>query len=159
MPVSESTEVIAILNQTIKRVGEDIENFKFNTAISSMMVLANAFDAAEAVSKESFEKFLRILSPFAPHMTQELWNMLGNKKFILSVEWPVFDASKAVRSARLIMVQVNGKMRGQFEIDGEISEAEAIKKALGEESVRKWMEGKEPKKTIYVKGKLVSIVV
>ncbi len=124
-----------------------------------MMVLSNKLDAENLISKTTFEKFLLILAPFAPHITQELWKEIGNKKFILAELWPTYILSTENNSPRVIMIQVNGKIRGQFKAAGDLDEKEAIDMARKEPSVESWIEGKEIKKTIYVKNKLVSFVV
>ncbi|MFA5841669.1 MAG: class I tRNA ligase family protein [Candidatus Paceibacterota bacterium] len=153
-----SDETAVLLNQTIKKVGEDIEVFKFNTAISQMMILLSSFESDKIVTKESFESFLKILSLFAPHITEELWEDLGHTSSIHSEPWPKYDESKLAGDTCTIVIQINGKVRGSFVVPVG-SDDEAVKKeGLGHESVQKWLGGVDPKKVVYVKGKLVSIV-
>lgn len=155
---SGGADVSVVLNQTVKKVSEDIESMSFNTAVSQMMIFVNAMERAGSISQGDFEIFLRILAPFAPHVTEELWQILGHKKSIHLELWPTWDKGKIKEESVTIMVQVNGKIRGSFIAPIELSEGEAKERALREESVRKWTEEKEIKKMIYVKGKLVSIV-
>jgi leucyl-tRNA synthetase len=148
-----------LLNQTIKKVGEDIEAMRFNTAVSSMMILANEMENAPEISREAYEKFLQILAPFAPHIAEELWAKFGNSKNVQQSEWPKFDESKIASQTVRIVVQINGKVRTSFEASPAVSEEEAKKKALELPETKKWLDGKEVKKSFYVKGKLVSFVV
>jgi leucyl-tRNA synthetase len=152
-------KLTSLLHKTIKKVTEDIEKFGFNTAISSMMILSNEIEKAEKISKQDFEDFIKILAPFAPHITDELWSELGHKKSIHLESWPFFDASKIKEESVNIVVQINGKVRANFEAPVDISEKEVVEKALSLELVKKWTEGKEIRKTIFVKGKLLNIVV
>ena len=159
--VSEKSgaDLSMLVHQTIKKVTEDIESMGFNTAVSQMMILANSMERAESVSPGDYELFLRIFAPFAPHVTEELWQMLGHKKSIHLESWPKWDEEKIKENSVTIVIQVNGKVRGSFIAPAELSESEAKARALSEEGVQKWIEGKEIKKVIYVKGKLVSIVI
>lgn len=147
-----------IIHQTIKKVTTDIEAFGFNTAISSLMILVNAMEKLSP-SKKQFELLLVLLAPFSPHMTEELWQMLGHKKSIHNEPWQMWDDEKTKETISTIVVQVNGKVRGSFTISSDIAEAEARDLACALPDVQKWTAGKEIKRTIYVKGKLVSIVV
>lgn len=156
---SGGADVSVALNQTIKKVSVDIESMGFNTAISQMMIFLNTMERAESISQKDFETFLLILAPFAPHVSEELWQKLGHKKSIHLEPWPKWDEEKIKEESVTIVIQVNGKVRGSFLASAELSEMEAKERALREESVRKWTEGKDIKKVIYVKGKLVSIVV
>ena len=154
---TDSTQTV--LHQTIKKVTEDIETMSFNTAISQLMILGNAFEKSDAISKESYEILLKLLSPFAPHITEELWEGLGNKTSIHLAEWPQFDESKILESKVKIAIQVNGKVRAQIEVDLDETEEAVSKKALSLPEVNKWLSGNNPKKIIFVPNKLLSIVV
>jgi leucyl-tRNA synthetase len=158
-----------LLHKTIKKVGEDIESFKFNTAISQMMILVNEMTAADGLSKEQYEALLKILAPFAPHLCEELWtesrrqttddrNESGNES-VFKQSWPKYDSELIKDEIIELVIQVNGKVRDTLSVDAEVSEEEAKKIALESENVKKWTENKEVKKIVYVKGKLVSIVV
>lgn len=148
-----------VVHNTVKKVTEDIEEMSFNTAISSMMILANQFEKVESVGKKDYEMLLKLLAPFAPHVAEEIWEKLGHKKTITLEKWPDYDKTKLVNSTIKIAVQVNGKVRDIFEAPVDISEEEAKNKAISTKGAQVWITGKEIKKVIYVKGKLVSIVV
>jgi leucyl-tRNA synthetase len=149
------------LHKTIKKVTEDIEGFKFNTAISAMMIFMNELEKEGEVSRtrlDIFETFLLLLAPFAPHITEELWQTLGHQTSIHLEKWPEFDESKIKEQKVTIVVQVNGKIRGQFEAPIGVSEEEAKEKAFALEDVKKWIVGQEIKKVVFVPNKLVSLV-
>lgn len=147
------------IHKTIKKVSDDIEKFGFNTAISALMILVNDLEKAPAFSKSAYETLLKLLAPFAPHITEELWNELGNVESIHLAEWPAFDASKCVESEVTIAIQVNGKLRETMVVAMDTDEEEIKTKALAMPNIVKWTEGKEIRKVIVVKGKLVSVVV
>jgi len=157
--LSAEPQVDNLLHKTIKKVGEDIDKMHFNTAVAFMMELVNEYTKAAKVSKESFGKLVQILSPFAPHLCEELWSKLGNKDSLAFAPWPEYDPDLIVDEVITIVVQINGKVRDELEVAADISEAEVEKLALQSDKVKKWLAGKEPKKVIYVIGKLVSIVV
>jgi leucyl-tRNA synthetase len=147
-----------ILHKTIKKISEDIENFKFNTAVSSLMIFMNEV-GREGLSKKDFKVFLQILSPFAPHMTEELWSLLGEKKSIHLSSWPEYDKNLIEDFELKIAVQINGKVRGEIMIGVDDSEEDIKKMAISNESVAKYITGSEVKKIIYVKNKIINIVV
>ena len=132
---------------------------KFNTAIAALMILTNEMMKQEKISNIQYQILTKLLSPFAPHIAEELWEKFGDGTPLAFSTWPKFDASLAKESMITIVVQVNGKVREQFEVPAEISEDEIKQQALASEKIQKWLDGKEPKKIIYVKGKLVSIVI
>ena len=148
-----------LLHQTIKKVTEDIEDMKFNTAISAMMILVNEMEKSEQLTTNSYQLLLLLLSPFAPHMVEELWEKLGHKKSIIFEEWPEYDKNLIKEDEVEIVVQINGKVRDKVKLPVEVTEAEVKTKILELENVKKWLDGKKPKKIIYIKGKLMSIVV
>jgi leucyl-tRNA synthetase len=148
-----------ILHQTIKKVTDDIEAMRFNTAIASLMTLVNEMSKSESLQLTTYNLLLQLLSPFAPHITEELWHQLGNKTSITKAEWPKYDPELAKSEEMTIAVQVNGKLRDTIIMLADASEETIKSEALKSEKVQKWLEGKEPKKVIYVKGKLISIVV
>jgi leucyl-tRNA synthetase len=153
------SKVIAVLHQTIKAVSDGIESMRFNVAVAKMMECSNELLKQESIDQEVFESFLKLLSPFAPHLAEELWSQLGHGGSIATASWPVYDASLVVTGEMTVVAQVNGKVRDEFVVSPDISEEEIKALVLGSEKVQKWLEGKEPKKVIYVTGKLVSIVV
>src|SRR3989344_4557511 len=153
----QNSSIFKLLNKTIKKVSEDIENMRFNTAISSMMIFVNEAEK-QGVSKNDFKKFLQILSPFAPHITEELWSRLGEKKSINLSKWPEWDKNLIKDVEIKIAVQVNGKVRAEIVIGAEDAEAEVKSKALADEAVQKHLAGRDIKKTIYIKNRLINIV-
>jgi len=148
-----------LLHKTIKKVTQDVEEFSFNTAISQMMIFVNECSRYDKLPKDAIEKFLILLAPFAPHITEEIWQSLGNEKSIFEAEWSGYDEELTKDDEIELVVQVNGKVRDKIKVSAEISEDEAREEALKSEKVQKYIEGKEIKKAIYVKGKLLSIVV
>ena len=154
---SENTETL--LHQTIKKVTEDIENLKFNTAISQIMILANEMDKQKKISITDYQLLITVLSPFAPHITEELWKDLDNKKSIHLQEWPKYNSELAKEKEITLVVQINGKLRDQIKVSADISEDEAKKIALESEKIQKWVEEKEIRRIVFVKGKLVNVVV
>ncbi len=156
---SVKSNIDTLLHQTIKKVSEDIEAMRYNTAISQMMILVNEMIKEEKLFLTHYSLFLQLLSPFAPHIAEELWSELGNKESIFKFDWPKYDPALIQDEKITIAVQVNGKLRDTFDIPVDMSEEEIKKLTLSSEKVQKWLEGKEPKKVIYVKGRLVSVVV
>ncbi len=156
---TDSRGINSLLHKTVKKVGEDIEEFKFNTAISAMMILVNEMSAQEKISLENHEALLRILSPFAPHIAEELWQELGRKESIFKEKWPEYDPELVKDKIINLVVQVNGKLRGTIEVPVDIIAEEAKKAALASEKIKKWVAGKKIVKVIFVKGKLVNIAV
>jgi len=148
-----------MLHKTIKKVSEDMENLRFNTAISQMMIFINFASKFEAIPRAAAEKFLILLWPFVPHLAEELWEKLGHKESIFKEKWPEYDKKMIIDEKINLVVQVNGKVRETIEVSADISEEEAKKLALSSEKIKKWIENKEVVKIIFVKGKLVNIVV
>lgn len=154
-------------HKIIKKITEDIERDKFNTAISSMMETVNALykhKDSEGISQSNAWKFaieslLTVLAPFAPHITEELWSQLGHERTIHIDTWPKWDDAYLQESRRVIVVQVNGKLRAKLSVDATADEATIRNRALAEENVQKSLAGNQPKKMIYIAGKLLSIVV
>ncbi|MFA6177916.1 MAG: class I tRNA ligase family protein [Candidatus Paceibacterota bacterium] len=149
--------VSKLLNKTIKKVTEDIEEMRFNTAVSTMMILVNEMDKNE-VSIKDFKKFLQILAPFAPHITEELWGVLGEKKTIHLSEWPKWDKNFIQDEEIKIAVQINGKVKAEIMILLDEDEESIKKKVFANETVLKQIAGKEIKKVFYVKNRLLNIV-
>ena len=151
-----------LLHKTIKKVTEDIQNYKFNTAISAMMILLNELEKLEhthGLSKAAFDIFLKLLAPFAPHMTEEIWFNLGHEKSIHLEAWPKYDESKIKEERVIIVVQVNGKVRTQFEAETGISESDAKEQALAMPEIGKWLSGKGVRRVIFVADKLINFVI
>ena len=154
----ENKKLETLLHKTIKKVGEDIESMSFNTAVSSLMILANEMERVAEIPQRYFETFLALLSPFAPHITEEIWHRLGHKTLLATEKWPKFDETKIKEEKTIIVVQINGKIRAQFEAENGISENEAKEKALAMPEVKKWLIG-EVKKVIFVPNKIINFVV
>lgn len=154
---NEKGELETAYHQTVKKLTEGIEHMHFNTCVSQLMILSNAFADAGGVPSEMRQGFIQLLAPFAPHLAEELWEKIGEKGSVHRSGWPTFDASKLKSATFELVVQVNGKVRAKVEVDSDIAEADAKAKAI--EAAEKWLEGKEPMQVIYVAGKLVSIVV
>lgn len=152
-------EIPPLFHKTVKKVTEDIESFNFNTAISAMMIFVNEISKHERLPKSAMERFLIVLSPFAPHIAEELWAKLGNVESIFKSSWPKFNPEMIKDKEVNLVVQVNGKVRDTLRVSADISEDEAKKLATESEKVKGWIENKEIKKIIYIKNKLVSIVV
>lgn len=150
-----------ILHKTIQKVENDIESFKFNTAVSQMMIFVNSVTNLKLGDKgiEIWKEFLKILSPFAPHLSEELWHLLGEKDFIVLSKWPKVNKDYLVDDTLKIVIQVNGKLRGEIEVDKDLAEKEIIDLAKQEANVMKFLDQKQIIKEIYVKGKLISFVV
>lgn len=155
----ENKKVKQLLHKTIKKVGEDIEAMKFNTAISQMMIFVNLVEKEKNISKETYEVFLKLLAPFAPHITEELWEKMGNKESIHKESWPKFDSKILKSDTMTITVQVNGKVRGQFDVPTEEKQKKIEEVAVGLDIVQRYIKDQKVKKIIYISGKLVSIVV
>jgi len=147
-----------LIHKTIKKVGEDIEAMKFNTAVSSLMILLNKIEKENEISKNIFETFLIILAPFAPHITEELWKNIGNKRSILFEKWPKYDKEKIENDVISIAIQINGKVRASIEIANDENDDKVKEKALSNEKIKKWISGKSIKKVLYIKDKIISII-
>ena len=152
-------DTLRILHQTIKKVGDDIDTFGFNTAISQMMIFTNHLMKLENKPKDAVEKFVLVLAPFAPHVAEELWSKLGHEGTIAYEAWPKYEPELLKESVIEIPVQINGRVRDKLTVDAGASQDDIKKAALGSEKIIAMLEGKEPKKVIVVPGKLVSIVV
>ena len=147
-----------IINKSIKKVEYDLTHLGYNTAVSTLMILANKYDEESSITKKDYQVLLTLLNPIAPHITEELNEALGFSP-ICESSWPTYDEAKTIDSNITIGVQVNGKLRGEINITSDDTEEEIKAKALASENVKKHMEGKELVKVIVIKGKIVSIVV
>ncbi len=157
---SSSRPLEKLLNKTIKKVTEDIQNMRFNTAISAMMIFANEVEKNNyQLLKNDYKLFLKILAPFAPHVTEELYFMLGNKKSIHLSPWPEFDLNLIKENEVKIVIQVNGKVRAEIMIQFDLPEEEVKEIIFKNEIISKYIENKKIIKTIYVKNRLFSIVI
>lgn len=163
--VMPDKKVLALVHKTIKKVGEDIDNFRFNTAVSAMMILVNELSdyyqqhRAWPVATTDMAACLQILSPFAPHLSEELWQHLGFSGSIFQSSWPVYDPESIKEENINYIIQVNGKLRSQLAVSATANQEEAVALALADATVMKWLAGQEPKKTVFVPGKLINFVI
>lgn len=154
-----SAEQLQLVHQTIKKVTEDIEALHFNTAISALMVLSNELNRLKAVPREAISIFARLLHPFAPHLGEEMWEMIGEKESVQLAPWPEYDASVAERSEVEIPVQILGKVRGRITIAKDADQDEVLAKAKELPQISSQLDGKTIRKVIYVPGKILNLIV
>lgn len=154
-----SKDLEVAIHQTIKKVSEDYENLKFNTAIASLMSLSNDMRSLGKITKADFKTYIILLNPVAPHLTEELWELAGFEGKLNEVAWPSYDEDKLVLDEFEMPVQVNGKMRGKVLMAMDASEDDAIAAAKSDNNISSHLEGKEIRKIIYVPGKILNIVV
>ena len=155
----ENKNLEKVYHQTVKKVTDDFETLNFNTAISQMMIFINSVYKEEVFPREYAEGFIKLLNPVAPHISEEIWEMLGHNGTMAYEPWPVYDDSKIVEDTKDIAVQVNGKVRATITISVDEDEESIKKKALDAENVKRHTDGKEIVKVIVIKGKIVNIVV
>ncbi len=155
----DSEEVEILLQKTIKKVTDDIDKMHFNTAISALMILLNKFEEEKIISKDTWKIFLIMFSVFAPHITEELWQALGEKTSICLKPWPKYDEGKIKEEKIKLVVQVDGKVRANIEVESGIIEDEAKQIALKDEKLKKSIGDKEIKKIVFVKDKLINFVI
>ncbi|HVZ65273.1 MAG TPA: leucine--tRNA ligase [Lacunisphaera sp.] len=154
-----SAETDRLLHETIKKVGDDIEGLRFNTAISQMMILVNALQKESRLPSSAVRDLLRLLAPFAPHLAEELWTRLGGSGSFMSAGWPTYDAAKLVSHVITVVLQVNGKHRGDIQVDRDIAESDLVRLALAHPKVAPHAEGKAVKRIIYIKGRLLNLLI
>ena len=155
---SYSKEHEVLMHRTIKKVGEDADNLKANTAIAALMTMLNEF-YDKGVNKAEYMTFLTLLNPFAPHITEELWQQMGGEGLLSVAPWPVYDEAKTVEDTVEMAVQVNGKLKCTIKLPADCDKQAAIDAALAEEKVQHAVEGKQMVKQIVVPGKIVNLVV
>jgi leucyl-tRNA synthetase len=157
--VEAGEDDLRLLHKTIKKVGGDIENMSFNTAISAMIIFVNEMLSKPVKSKATMETFVRILSPFAPHIAEELWEKLGHPNTLGYEPWPAYDEKLTVDASIEIPIQVNGKLRSRLIVPADIDEETLKAQALADEKVKEAVEGKQIRKIIVAKNRLVNLVV
>lgn len=155
----DDAAVVRVLHQTIKKVGEDIEAFKFNTAISQMMIFVNQAETVNRITPEMMGKFILVLSPFAPHLAEEIWSKLGHKELIATTAWPKFDPALIMEDEMTMIVQVNGKVRDKLVVPAGLNDSDLEARALALPKIQEWIKDKKITKVIVAKGKLVNIVI
>ena len=146
------------LHKTIKKVEEDIENFSFNTSVSTFMIAVNELTAQKCTSRDILQPLLILVSPYAPHIAEELWHQLGNEMSISTAPFPVFEEKHLVESSKNYPISFNGKMRFTLELQLDMSKDEIEKTVMAHEKTQEQLQGRTPKKVIIVPGKIVNIV-
>lgn len=154
-----SKKELKALHKLIKKVGEDIEQFSFNTSVSSFMICVNELIDLKCYKKAILSDLLVCLSPYAPHISEELWHAIGNTSSIVTTTFPEFNAAHLVEDSFSYPISINGKHRANIEMGMDMAQADVEALVLADETVQKWLEGKQPKKIIFVKGRIVNVVV
>jgi leucyl-tRNA synthetase len=158
-------KIESLLHKTIKKVDADIENFNLNTAVSALMILVNELteyknkNNSRPLNSEEFSSLLQILSPFSPHLAEELWEKSGKKESIFKSAWPQYNQELIKDETINLVIQINGKLRGSLVVAADISEAESLALAQKDAVVSKWLASGEIIKKIFVPGKLLNIVI
>ena len=153
-----TAEELKTLHKTIKKVDEDIANFSFNTSVSSFMIAANELTALKCDKRAILEPLIVLISPYAPHIAEELWEKLGHRGSVSRVEFPVFEEKYLVESTKVYPVSFNGKMRFTLELPLDLSKQEIESRVLGDDRTHHHLAGRTPKKVIVVPGKIVNVV-
>jgi len=154
-----TAEELKVLHRTIRKIEDDTERYSFNTAVSGFMICVNELSDLKCHKKEILESLLILITPYAPHIAEELWQQLGNSGSILDAAYPAFNAAHVTETSKEYPVSINGKMRTSLTIALDATEEQVKELVLANELVQKWMEGKPLKKLIFVKGKMINIVV
>ena len=149
----------ALFHKTVKKVTSDIEELKFNTAVASLMTLLNEIEAKGSLTNDELATFVKLLSPFAPHLCEEIWEGLGNDTMIAVAQWPEYDEAKTVDSTVEIAVQFNGKLKGTVVIAKDADKDTVFAQVHADERFAPLFDGKTVVKEIYVPGKIVNVVV
>jgi leucyl-tRNA synthetase len=150
---------LKVLHKAIKKIEEDTERFSFNTAVSAFMVCVNELADLKCNKKEILEPLLILLTPYAPHISEELWNKLGNSTSVLDAAYPKSEGKYLIESSKEYPISVNGKLRTTIVIDLDAPQETVEQIVLSNEVIQKWLSGSQPKKIIFVKGKMVNVVV
>ncbi|MFZ6025581.1 MAG: leucine--tRNA ligase [Bacteroidota bacterium] len=157
--VAPTAEELKVLHRTIKKIEDDTERYSFNTAVSGFMICVNELSDLKCHKKEILESLLILITPYAPHIAEELWQQLGNNGSVLDAKYPVFNAAHVTETSKEYPVSINGKMRTNLTIALDATEEQVKEMVLANELVQKWMEGKPLKKLIFVKGKMINVVI
>jgi leucyl-tRNA synthetase len=158
-PAASEPDLQRSLHKTIRKISSDTDTLQMNTAIAQMMIFTNDATGSDTLPREIIGAFLRLLSPYAPHICEELWQRLGEPELIAHAEWPGWDPELARDETITIVVQVNGKKRDELQVEQNTEDSELERLALASENAQRFLDGKEPKKVIVVPGRLVNIVV
>ena len=154
-----SKEFEIMMNKAIKKISNDIEEMKFNTCISTFMSMVNEFSKAKKINKKEYETFLQLLNPFAPHMTEEIWERLGHKEYLAYLPWPKYDEAKTIDELINLPIQINGKLRANIDIKKDEENEKVKEQVHNSEKIKAYIEGKEIIKEIYVQNKIYNIVI
>ena len=154
-----SAAELKVLHKTIRKIEDDTERFAFNTAVSAFMIAVNELSDLDCHKREILEPLLILLAPYAPHMAEELWHLLGNQSSVLDASFPAFEEKYVQETSKLYPVAINGKTRTELTLSLDATQEEVEQLVQTEPVIQKWLEGKEPKKVIYVKNKMINIVV
>lgn len=152
-------ETMADMHRLIKKVSDDMENMKFNTAIAALMKMTNTFNNIGSVNKAEYKTFLILLNPIAPHITEELWERAGFEGYLHDTSWPKYDKDKTEYTMIEIPIQINGKLKTKISVSKEASEDEVKEIVRNDEIVQNALDGKNVVKEIYVNGRIYNIVV
>ena len=150
---------LKILHQTIKKISDDIERFSFNTSVSNFMICTNDLGGMKTVSNEVLDKLVVLLAPFAPHIAEELYHVLGHEGSVCDAVWPEYDPAMLVQDTFTYPVSFNGKMRLTLELPNGITQEEAVAAVKADSLAQKWLDGKEPKRVVFVPNKIINIVI
>src|SRR5690606_33819996 len=154
-----TAEELKVLHRTIKKVEDDTEKFSFNTAVSAFMIAVNELTELQCHKKAILENILVLLTPYAPHIAEELWQQLGNSGSVLDAPYPVFEEKYVLESSKSYPVAINGKTRTEIDIALDATQQQVEALVLANTVVQKWLEGKAPKKIIYIKNRMINVVV
>jgi leucyl-tRNA synthetase len=154
-----SKDLLTIMHKTIKKVTNDFETLKFNTAIAQLMAFTNAVYLKGSITKKEMQSFLILLNPVSPHITEEMWSLCGFDGYIHNQKWPEYDEDKTIDDEVEIVIQVNGKIRAKIMISSDMSKQEMESLVDTEDAIIEVLEGKKPKKIIAVPKRLINIVV
>ena len=150
---------LKILHKTIKKVNEDIERFAFNTAVSAFMICTNELMVLKCNKRSVLKELVLLIAPFAPHLAEELWQHLGNNTSITTEPYPFWNEDHIKEETITYPVAINGKVRANIDLPVDINRDDVEKEVLEMEKLKKWIEGKQPKKFIFVEGKMINVVV
>jgi leucyl-tRNA synthetase len=153
-----TAEELKILHKTIRKVEEDIENFSFNTTVSQLMICVNELSSLKCHKAAVLNDLLVVLSPYAPHIAEELWAKMGHTHSIVTAQYPLWNAAYLVESVIEYPISINGKVRGQLQLDADLTPQQIEQEVLASEIVKKYTDGKTPKKVIVVPKKIVNVV-
>ncbi|WP_145928691.1 class I tRNA ligase family protein, partial [Termitidicoccus mucosus] len=156
---ADSAELTKLFHETVKKVTDDIDGLRFNTAISQMMIFANALQKATTVNRATLRAFIQLLAPFAPHIAEELWARLGGSGSVIDAPWPKYDPARLVSTEQKVIIQVNGKRRGELILPVGATQEAAFAAVKENAEAAPHLAGKEVKKIIYVPGRILNLVV